>query len=385
VESFQDLADRARARGIDLVVVGPDDPLSLGIVDVLKKNGLTVFGPTRAASQLEWSKGFAKQILRDTDAPTARGVWVKTIQEAERFLSSVAWPGTPGSGWVIKADGLALGKGVVVCETYEQALQAATHLISVSGSLVIEERLVGEELSWIAICDGTDFRMLEPARDHKRLRDGDQGPNTGGMGAFSPVPGVTENLREKIKSQVFTPVLKAMRDRGASFVGALYAGLMWNPKTDQFWVIEFNARFGDPEAQVLLPRIEGSLFQILDRAARGQLSEIGEIPMSSQTHIAVVLASPGYPESPRVGEELGALDRYRAPDYFMAGVKFAQNQKSLVSSGGRVLAVHAQGANLQQARDSVYPRIQALALEWAHYRRDIGSPESGFTSKVSSP
>ena len=377
-ESFTELADRALAARVDLVVVGPDDPLALGITDVFAKAGLRVFGPTQAAAQLEWSKSFAKEILRDVGAPTARGVTVRSFEEAERFLRSVVFGQTSESGWVVKADGLALGKGVVVCSRLDQALSAAAQLIAVSGSLVIEEKVTGEELSWIAFCDGSDFRLLEPARDHKRRDDLDLGPNTGGMGAYSPVEGIPSDLKRRVSEQIFAPVLRAMKARGAPFVGALYAGLMWNRATDALWVIEFNARMGDPETQVLVPRLGPRLYSWLEASASGKLGSLGEIEMTDQASVAVVLASPGYPDSPQLGELLGDLSQVCAPTVFFAGVRQSADASSpshghgLVASGGRVLAVQALGDSVALAAEMAYQTIQKLKLPRLHYRRDIG-------------
>ncbi|MCC7440835.1 MAG: phosphoribosylamine--glycine ligase, partial [Bdellovibrionales bacterium] len=256
---FEALAAHARAEKVDLAVIGPDNPLADGLVDVLAEHGVAAFGPRADAARIESSKAFAKQVMKSAGVPTARFVAVRDLEEARKFLRSAPWPPV-SKGWVVKADGLALGKGVRVCEELKEAEAACEELLPVSGSLVIEERLEGVELSWMAFCDGERAALLEPARDYKRLKDGHAGPNTGGMGAYSPVAeAADEGLRERVRREVFEPVLKEMRALGTPFQGVLFAGLMMNPSTRQFWVLEFNARFGDPETQVLLPRLEGDL------------------------------------------------------------------------------------------------------------------------------
>jgi phosphoribosylamine--glycine ligase len=368
-QEFKRLAIAARDAKVDLVVVGPDNPLADGIVDVFEQEGLRVFGPRRAAAQLEASKGFAKEVMKAAGVPTARYFMASSSAEAQKILKSVPWPKDQSRGWVVKADGLALGKGVRVCTRFEEASQAATELISVSGSLVIEELLSGEEISWLAFCDGESCALLEPARDYKRLGDGGEGPNTGGMGAFSPVPEVPSHWKERVRSEVFLPTLREMKKRGTPFKGVLYAGLMCDFANDRFWVLEFNARFGDPETQVLLPRFQDDLYDWCEAVALERVGEmkrdVGFVP---QVAVGVVGAARGYPERPEKGKPLlGAAGV--APEYFFAGV--SRSGKDMVSSGGRVFLALGLGEDFEKARALAYERIRDLSFEGMQYRTDI--------------
>ena len=306
--AFEKLANRSREEKVALAVIGPDNPLADGIVDVFESQGIPVFGPRAAAAQIEASKAFAKEVMLAAGVPTAKHWVVHSEEEARKILKSVPWPKGPQTlqlGWVVKADGLALGKGVQVCATPEEALQAVRELIGISGSLVIEEQLKGEELSWMAFCDGEQCALLEPARDYKRLFDQNRGPNTGGMGAFSPIPSVPASFEEEMRSKVFLPTLKEMKRRGAEFRGLLYAGLMVDFRAGKFWVLEFNARFGDPEAQVLLPRIDGDLFQWCLATAQGGLGRLpSRVPFKEDAAVFVVAAAKGYPEQPESGRKI---------------------------------------------------------------------------------
>jgi len=375
---FKRLGVRALEEKVDLVVVGPDNPLADGIVDVLEAQGLRCFGPTKAAAQLESSKAFAKDVMKAAGVPTAKYFVAKENAEAQKILKSVPWPapGKPG-GWVIKADGLALGKGVRVCSTYEEASQAAADLIGISGSLVIEERLQGEEISWFAFCDGEICALFEPARDYKRLNDGGEGPNTGGMGAFSPVPGIPASWKERVRKEVFLPMLQEMKRRGTPFKGLLYAGLMCDVAADRFWIIEFNARFGDPETQVLLPRMTDDLYSWCEATAAGDLSRAtgkADVQFSSQVAVGIVGAARGYPEKPERGHELKFLQP-ESPEskeelsYFYAGV--LRDGPFLRSSGGRVFLALGLGSNFEQARTQAYQRIGHVKFEGMQFRSDI--------------
>ncbi len=373
---FERLAKRCRDEGVDLAVIGPDDPLAAGIVDVFEAAGQLTFGPRQAAARMEWSKAFAKEVMIAAGVPTARYVRVGSAAEGIDFLKKTEW----GQGWVVKADRLALGKGVVVCSTQAEAIAAVESLIAVSGSLVIEERLSGEELSWMAFCDGKRCALLEPARDYKRLKDGDEGPNTGGMGAISPVPGIPAHFEERVRREIFEPVLAELAKRGTPFAGLLYAGLMVDVARDQIWVIEFNSRFGDPETQVLVPRIEGDLYRWCEASARGDLSRLpGKVPFEREAAVVVVGAAAGYPAQPEKGVEIPGL-MWPARDgaiVFWAGVARAPGQSPegsprLVTNGGRVFGSMGRGVTLEQARARAFAQLKSHAFQAMQYRRDIG-------------
>ncbi len=359
------LAQRIRERGVDLVIVGPDDPLALGLVDELEKNGITVFGPTMAAARLESSKSFAKEIMKSAGVPTAEFFVADHLEEAEARIRALDWSG--GRGWVLKADGLALGKGVIVCEQREEAL-AALKTLPV-GRLLIEEKLAGREVSWLAICDGERACLLDPACDFKRLSDGDLGPNTGGMGAYSPVPGLPDGLEHRVKQLVFEPVLREMKKRGTPFKGVLYAGLMVSG--EEVRVLEFNARFGDPETQVLLARMRGDLASWCLAAATGRLDAMPDrVPFERECAVFVVLAAAGYPGKPATGVKVrsGAGSRL-PPGIFYAGV--SDGPGGLETSGGRVLGVLGMGPSFVEARKIAYAGVSANRFEGSILREDI--------------
>lgn len=377
--SFRPLAEKAKLESVDFAVIGPDDPLADGIVDVFSEFDILTFGPTASAARIESSKAFAKSVMKAAGVPTASYQSCRSIDEAREFLKSVSWP-PHSTGWVVKADGLALGKGVSVCRDLAFALEEAERLIEISGELVIEECLLGEELSWFALCDGTDCALFEPARDYKPLNDGNQGPNTGGMGAYSPVAEWNqEKFYSRIENEVFRPVLKEMTKRGAPFQGLLYAGLMVDPTSQTFHVIEFNARFGDPETQVLLPRLQGDLLPALVAAAQGNLKSYGHrVPFSPGAGACVVGASEGYPHSPKKGKPIRG--DFLKPDsdgvhFFVAGA--TQKNEEWVTSGGRVFSAVACGEDLEQARQSAYQGIERISFEGMQYRSDIALRQKG--------
>ncbi|MEK6706847.1 MAG: phosphoribosylamine--glycine ligase [Bdellovibrionota bacterium] len=374
-ESLGQLAAKARAAGVDLAVIGPDDPLADGIVDIFSRYGILSFGPTAAAAKIESSKAFAKDVMKAAGVPTAKHYVAHCYEDAYKLLRELPWD--KDGGWVIKADGLALGKGVCVCATAEEALLAVEMLSSMFGSeepFVIEERLYGEELSWMAFCDGERCALLEPARDYKRLLDGDKGPNTGGMGAFSPVPWIPESYAERVRRDIFIPTLKEMKKRGAPFRGLLYAGLMVDLKNDKIWVLEFNARFGDPETQVLMARLSDDLFVWCDAVARGDISGLPKgAKFSPESAVVVIAASKGYPGSPKKGERVNysAAGDITAPDYFMAGVRTDKNL--LITHGGRVLGAMGVGASLEAASKIAYGHLSKVSFKDMHFRTDIGT------------
>jgi phosphoribosylamine---glycine ligase len=293
---------------------------------------------------------------------------LKSEEEARELLKSLPWQGQ--AGWVLKADGLALGKGVRVCSTLEEALEAVPPLFQLSSTLVIEKRLLGEEVSWMAFCDGTRCSLMEPARDYKRLLDRNEGPNTGGMGAFSPVPEVPDTWYERVQQTVFLPLLTELKRRGAEFRGLLYAGLMVDWKSDQFWVLEFNARFGDPETQVLMPRMADDLFSWCAASARGDLNQFpSRVPFKDEAAVYVVAASSGYPGTPKTGVPI-RMEELGKSTCFFSGVELTP--EGFVTSGGRVLGTLGQGKDLEKARKNAYSHLSQIYFEGMQFRSDIG-------------
>ncbi|MEN9324449.1 MAG: hypothetical protein RL414_203 [Actinomycetota bacterium] len=341
---------------IDLVVVGPEKPLVNGLSDALRKAGIPCFGPSQAAAQLEGSKDFAKQVMSDAGVPTAKSFTCTNQSEIEKALD------TFGAPYVVKHDGLAAGKGVVVTDDRSTALEHAL----LAPQVVIEEFLDGPEVSLFGISDGHNVIAMQPAQDFKRAFDGDRGPNTGGMGAYSPLPWAPDDIIEETLTQVLNPTVKEMEARGTPFVGLLYAGLAMTHRGTK--VIEFNARFGDPETEVLLPRLKTPLAQLLLKAATGKLA--GEtLEWSDESAVTVVLASEGYPTSPVIGEPIMGIAPVEGASVFHAGT--SQRDGVLHSSGGRVLAVTGMGSDLTEARDKAYRTISAITLRGSHYRSDI--------------
>ncbi|MBK9081005.1 MAG: phosphoribosylamine--glycine ligase [Rhizobiales bacterium] len=370
-----DIADHAavaafaRTQGIDFVIVGPEAPLVAGIVDDLARVGVKAFGPSRAAAQLEGSKGYTKQLCAEANIPTAR--WGRF----RMYEAALAYVRANGAPIVVKADGLAAGKGVIVAETLAEAEAALKRVFdgefgAAGSSVVIEEKLVGEEASFFALCDGERAVALGSAQDHKRAYDGDQGPNTGGMGAYSPAPVMTPEMEARVMDEIVRPALVGMAARGAPFVGVLFAGLMIGPEGPK--LIEFNTRFGDPETQVLLPRIEDDLLELLIAAAEGRLSE-EPVKLSPETALTVVMAAKGYPEAPEKGSGIHGLDKAGA----LAGVVVthagtAKKGGRLVASGGRVLNVTAVGTSAAEAQKRAYEAVKQIEAPGLFYRRDIG-------------
>lgn len=364
------LIDFAQTRAIDLTVVGPEAPLAEGVVDAFQRAGLRVFGPTSAAAQLESSKAFSKAFMQRHHLPTAEAEIFDTFETARDFLRGL--PALP----VIKASGLAAGKGVVVPTTLEEA-ESALHAMLVdevfgeSGAKVlIEERMVGPELSVLAFCDGTHARLMPGAQDHKRLLDGDQGPNTGGMGAFAPSPLVTPELYAQLQSEVFMPALAGMADEGMPYVGILYAGLMLTANGPR--LVEFNCRFGDPEAQVVLPLLESDLVDILMACVDGGLLD-ADIRWKDDAAMTVVMASGGYPAEYTTGEAISGIADAEATGclVFHAGTRAQGDQ--ILTAGGRVLAVTAVAPTLAESAIRAYAGVEKIAWRDVHYRTDIGS------------
>jgi phosphoribosylamine--glycine ligase len=368
----------ARQRRVDLVVIGPEMPLVKGVVDALAAEGISAFGPVAGGAKLEGSKSFAKELMEAARVPTARFRVFDSPAEAELFVRK-------NERVVIKADGLAAGKGVVVACNAEEAVAAVRSLSALGESgkrLVIEELLEGREVSVIALCDGERFALLPPAQDHKRVGENDTGPNTGGMGAYAPVPFVDAETLEKVGETIIAPVLAEIARRGFPFRGALYAGLMVTDAGLQ--VLEFNCRFGDPEAQALMLQLDEDLLPLLAACAQGSL-RARSVRTRAEASIAVVLASEGYPGSPKVGDPITGLDAL--PEriiVFHAGTK-VDDQGQLVTAGGRVLSVCAQGQSLSQARASAYQAIAGVHFRGMHYRQDIGARVSALPSTRAKP
>ncbi len=346
----------AKSLGVDLVVIGPEVPLVNGVADVLRAAGIATFGPSKAAAQLEGSKDFAKGVMRDAGVPTARSFTCQTQSEIEQALDSF------GAPYVVKDDGLAAGKGVVVTDDRQVALDHALACKRV----VIEEFLNGPEISLFGISDGRNILPMEPAQDFKRAYDRDEGPNTGGMGAYSPLPWAPNDIVDETYEKVLAPMIAEMAARGTPFVGLLYAGLAL---TDHgIRVIEFNARFGDPETQVLIPRLATPLAQLLFKAATDSLDDVA-LTWHDECAVTVVLASEGYPESPKTDGLISNIPSIEKTQVFHAGT--TQSANGLVSSGGRVMTVTGLGVDLTEARDRAYRAISQIELKGSFYRSDI--------------
>jgi phosphoribosylamine--glycine ligase len=352
----QAVCDLAKKLDIDLVVVGPEVPLVNGVADLLRAAGFAVFGPSKAAAQLEGSKDFAKGVMRDAGVPTAHSFTCTNQSEIEEALD------TFGAPYVVKDDGLAAGKGVVVTHDRHVALD---HALACS-RVVIEEYLDGPEISLFGISDGRNILPMQPAQDFKRAYNNNEGPNTGGMGAYSPLPWAPDDIVEETYEKVLAPVIAEMAARGTPFVGLLYAGLALTD--DGIRVIEFNARFGDPETQVLIPLLMTPLATLLYKAATDNLDD-AVLQWRDESAVTVVLAAPGYPEAPQTGGVISSIPTIEKAQVFHAGT--SQSGGSLLSTGGRVMTVTGTGADLTEARDRAYRAISQIELEGSFYRTDI--------------
>ncbi len=360
-----------RDKGVDLTVVGPEDPLAMGIADELAPKGFKVFGPTRGAAELESSKVFSKRIMQKHGIPTAPFHVFQDAHDAHDYVAKVAAP------LVVKADGLAKGKGVIVCGSADEAHEAIRDIMErkifgkAGDQVVIEECLRGQEASILAISDGRTIVLLEPAQDHKRIGDGDVGPNTGGMGAYSPVPAVTPALCDEIERRVFIPTIHGMRREGRRYQGILYAGIMLTGAGPQ--VLEFNVRWGDPEAQPILMRMKSDLAPALMAAAGGTLKESQQIEWDPRPAVCVVMASGGYPGDYEKGKPISGLDEAaKLKDVMVFHAGTAVSEGRVVTSGGRVLGVTALGKTIAEARERAYDAIARIHFDGAQFRRDIG-------------
>ncbi|GAB3278124.1 phosphoribosylamine--glycine ligase [Sinomonas notoginsengisoli] len=357
----------ATSLGADLVVVGPEAPLAAGVADAVRAAGIPVFGPSREAAQLEASKAFAKQVMAEAGVPTAMARVAANAEEAADALDAF------GAPYVVKDDGLAAGKGVVVTSDRDAALAHAQACFDAGGSVVIEEFLDGPEVSLFVLSDGHTVVPLAPAQDFKRIFDDDEGPNTGGMGAYSPLEWAPEGLVAEVVDRVARPTIEAMAQRGTPFVGVLYCGLALTSRGTR--VIEFNARFGDPETQAVLARLRTPLGGLLHAAATGRLETVEGLRWAPEAAVAVVLASQNYPDKPRTGGRIRGLKKAGALDgvhVLHAGTALDEEGKT-VSSGGRVLAVVALGEDLTHARERAYEGVELITLEGGQYRHDIAA------------
>jgi phosphoribosylamine--glycine ligase len=364
------LLDFARRQKIDLTVVGPEGPLSEGIVDLFRKEGLRIFGATRRAAEIESSKSFAKELMTQYGIPTARGRSFRSVEQARRYLRKT------GAPVVVKADGLAAGKGVIVCASEAEAQEALERVMvrrefgDAGRQVVIEECLIGEEASFLAFTDGKTVLAMPSSQDHKAIYDDDQGPNTGGMGAYSPAPVVDRLIHKRVMNEIMIPTVKAMAAEGRTYQGVLYAGLMI--ERDQIKVLEFNGRFGDPEAQPLLMRIRGDIVPIMEAVIDGRLDQCA-LDIDERASVCVVMASDGYPGKYRKGLPIKGLDaakRMKDVVVFHAGT--ARKDKTVVTDGGRVLGVTALGDTVADAIEKAYQAAGRITWEGAYYRKDIG-------------
>lgn len=350
---------------IDLVVIGPEAPLVGGLSDVIHQAGIPVFGPSQGASQLEGSKAFGKEVMTEYNIPTAKYAVCTDVNTAKDVVRTWGLP------IVIKADGLRAGKGVTICETFTEADQVVEELLQGDGdTIVIEEYMDGEELSFLCFVDGTHVVPMICAKDHKRIFAGNEGPNTGGMGAYAPVPTVTEELRTQILDTIVHPIVKAMQQREMPYVGCLYVGLMLTDEGPK--VVEFNARFGDPETQVILPLFQADLGRVLYATATGHLGEM-TLEWSSQTAVCVMLASQGYPSGSHKGDRIiGDVSTFTEDTLvFHSGTKDV-GDATFVTHGGRVLGVVGLGNTLEEARAKAYALVETIQFEGMQYRNDIG-------------
>lgn len=370
VNDFEGIGRFALVNNIALIVVGPEAPLAAGITDYLQAQDLKVFGPTQVGAQIESSKAWAKALMEEAKIPTAAS---KVFTEAAPAIAYVKAQGAP---IVVKADGLAAGKGVTVAETVEEAIAAIEAAFggqfgAAGERVVIEDYLTGQEASVLAVTDGITIRPLLPAQDHKRIGEGDSGPNTGGMGAYAPAPVVTPALMERIQKEILEPTIATFRKRGIDYRGVLYAGLMITPEGDPK-VIEFNCRFGDPETQAVLPLLDTPLETVLQACVQQRLDQLPPFSWKSGASACVVVAAEGYPEKYKKGALVNGLERAESTGavVFHAGTKLKQQQ--LVTDGGRVLGVTAIGDTFKEAIDKAYAAVNAIEFEGMYYRRDIG-------------
>lgn len=368
---FDRLADFAAEKEIDLTVIGMDDPLVGGIVDLFEARGLRVFGPRKNAAILEGSKAFSKDLMKKYNIPTAAYETFTSADDAKKYLETSEYP------IVLKADGLALGKGVLICNTREEALAGVDELMldkkfgDAGNTIVIEEFMTGREVSVLSFVDGNTIKIMSSAQDHKRAKDGDEGLNTGGMGNFSPSPFYTEEVDDFCKKHIYQATVDAMKAEGREFKGVIFFGLMLTTKGPK--VLEYNARFGDPEAQVVLPRLKNDIIDVFNACIDGTLDKI-DLQFEDKACVCVILASDGYPLAYEKGKIITGLDNFKGKDgyyCFHAGTKFDDNG-NIVTNGGRVLGITAKGDTLKEARANAYAATEWVDFENKYMRHDIG-------------
>lgn len=371
VDEFDKIASFAKEKEVDLVIVGPDDPLAAGLVDVLEEAGLRVFGPRKNAAILEGSKAFSKDLMKKYNIPTAAYETFDDAKKAEAYLETADYP------VVLKADGLALGKGVLICNTKEEALEGVKSIMldkqfgAAGNRMVVEEFMTGREVSVLSFVDGKTIRIMTSAQDHKRACDGDKGLNTGGMGTFSPSPFYTEEVDDFCKQYIYQPTVDAMAKEGREFKGIIFFGLMLTQKGPK--VLEYNARFGDPEAQVVLPRMKNDIVDVMEACIDGTLDKI-DLQFEDNAAVCVVLASRGYPVKYEKGLKISGLEKFKDADgyyCFHAGTKF-DSQGNIVTNGGRVLGITATGDDLKAARANAYKAAGWVDFANKYMRTDIG-------------
>jgi phosphoribosylamine--glycine ligase len=351
-------------------VVGPEGPLVAGIVDKFKEAGLKIFGPSQRAAQLEGSKVFAKEFMHRCNIPTAIFKTFADIDQAKDFLKKAQFP------LVVKADGLAAGKGVVICKDIKEANKALNEIMvdkvfkEAGKKVVIEECLIGEEVSILAISDGVNYVLLEPSQDHKRIFDDDLGPNTGGMGAYSPAPVVDKDTLKKIEARVIDPAVRGMNREGNPFCGILYAGIMITENGPM--VLEFNVRFGDPEAQALLPRLKNDLVEVMDAACEERLNDY-QLSWDKRACVCVVMSSGGYPGKYETGKEITGLENVKDKDTMVFHAGTEKKGEKILTSGGRVLGVVALDNTIEDTINRVYRSVELIKFERCFFRRDIGA------------
>jgi phosphoribosylamine---glycine ligase len=365
VDDFAGIARFAEVNGVAMVVVGPELPLSLGIVDYLQNRGIPVFGPVRAGAQIESSKTWAKAIMEEAGIPTAKSATFTDLNSARAYILA------QGAPIVVKADGLASGKGVVVAETVQEALTAVELLFAQDyGTLLIEEYLTGQEVSVIALTDGRTIRALLPAQDHKRIGDGDTGANTGGMGAYAPAPLATPALMARIQKEVLEPTLATLRRKNIDYRGVLYAGLMITPDGEPK-VLEFNCRFGDPETQAILPLLSTPLVDLLLACTEQRLAALPPIEWKSAVSVCVAIAANGYPGSYDRGKVITGIDSSNAKGTLVFHAGTQRKEDKIISDGGRVLGVTSTAPDFASAIDQAYQAVRSITFEGMYYRQDI--------------
>lgn len=362
VDDFSGIAQAVQDYSVDLVVVGPEVPLALGISDYLQQRSIAVFGPVKAGAEVEASKSWAKDLMKEGNIPTAKSATFNDAASAKAYIQK------EGAPIVVKADSLAAGKGVIVAMTVEEALKAVDKLLQSFDTLVVEEFLVGEEASVLALTDGKTIIPLLPAQDHKRIGEGDTGKNTGGMGAYAPAPLVTSKIMQRIQTEVLQPTMTAFNSRGIDYRGILYAGLMITPDGKPK-VVEFNCRFGDPETQAVLPLLDTPLHELMLACVNQELANI-EVKWKSGSAVCVVAAAGGYPDAYEKGKAIAGLDNVSDAMVFHAGTKIEDNR--VLTNSGRVLGVTALGSDFQEAISKAYSAVSQISFEQMYYRRDIG-------------